>query len=143
MPGTCDHCNKQACASPGLSKMSPSVILPPGPPNFHIHTRADLGLCVSMSPTTHEAAMYSYSGWPLPKGILPKEERWLKFSPHSAIQATYLGCLSPRGMFQLYTRASCGLMAALSPWHTQSWCGMPHNSPPSTKASLPFSCIDL
>lgn len=43
--------------------------------------------------------MYSYSGWPLPKGILPKEERWLKFSPHSAIQATYLGCLSPRGMF--------------------------------------------
>lgn len=44
LPGTCDPWEELGFMSPGHSKMHP------GPSNSHIHTRADLGPHVSMSP---------------------------------------------------------------------------------------------
>ena len=66
LPGTSDHRDEPGCTSPGLSE------LPPGPPNSHTHTRADLGPCVSTTLATPRVVTSICVGRSLPSGVLPR-----------------------------------------------------------------------
>lgn len=66
--------NQTACLQ-GLPEMPLASPCPPSPRNSHVLTRADLGLCASMSP-----AVYSRAGCVPPNGILPRGRWWLKSS---------------------------------------------------------------
>lgn len=119
LPGTCDRCDKPDFLSPGLSQM------PPDPPNSHIHTRADLVPCVSMSPATLRTAMYSCAGCALPNHILPRQQWLWKSSSHCHQSPAPLGWHLPSG--GAFSSSHKGILWANSSlWH---WRGEVHSLP--------------